>query len=118
MSKRNKQHTSLNFNCLRFICFKWFLFFSDAERDRKVMIESNLLEHDHMIKSCIQLTSANVDRAAELMNSYRGIMTILSLISLLFRQNILICRNKIHEIHVEKTSDCRGNNEKTKTIRW
>ncbi|XP_037046676.1 PC4 and SFRS1-interacting protein isoform X5 [Bradysia coprophila] len=44
---------------------------SIAERERRVMLESNLLEHDHMIKSCIQLTSADVDRAVELMNSYK-----------------------------------------------
>ncbi|KAG4066937.1 hypothetical protein HA402_007685 [Bradysia odoriphaga] len=42
-----------------------------AERERRVMLESNLLEHDHLIKSCIQLTSADVDRAVELMNSYK-----------------------------------------------
>ncbi|KAJ6643145.1 Hepatoma-derived growth factor [Pseudolycoriella hygida] len=43
---------------------------ADSERERKVLLESNLLEHDHMIKSCIQLTSADVDRAVELMSSY------------------------------------------------
>lgn len=46
---------------------------SDAERDRKVMVETNLLELDHLLKSCIQLTSADVDRAAELMYSYKGV---------------------------------------------
>lgn len=49
----------------------FFNFIPATERDRKVMLEANLLEHDHLIKSCIQLTSADVDRAVDLMNSYK-----------------------------------------------
>lgn len=86
------------------------------------MLESNLLEHDHMIKSCIQLTSADVDRAVELMNSYRGTLkhSLCTEIIYKFPNQIrrLIYRIDIHEIYAEKTSHCCRNHETTKTIRW
>lgn len=79
------------------------------------MLETNLLEHDHMIKSCIQLTSADVDRAVELMNSYRRNNFSFD-VSIGRSHSIFIHRIGSHEIHVDKASNCCGNHEAIATI--